>query len=69
MLVFLFEKEERYDKPMYLKDSKTISIKENRYYFNNEKLIHWITDKGVIVNATNYSAKETEMLKASKRYK
>lgn len=69
VLVFLYQKEEQYNKPMYLSESKTISIKENRYYFNNEKLIRWIADKGTIVNTNNYSAKEMELLQDVKRYR
>lgn len=45
-LVFVFEKESLYDKPMNETGSKVTNTKEHRYYFYNDTLIKWYLPGG-----------------------
>lgn len=60
-LIFVFQKEERYDKPL---SGKVVSTKENRYYFDQDKLIKWIDESGKEV--TDRQSAEDQYLKSSK---
>ena len=44
-LFFAYYLVDYYDKPMYEPGSKRISRTENRYYFNEGKLLRWLDDK------------------------
>lgn len=59
-LIFVFQKEDRYDKPL---SGKVASSKENRYYFDNDKLIKWIDENGR--EAADLLSAETQFLKSS----
>ena len=60
-LIFVFHKEERYDKPL---SGKVVSTKENRFYFANDNLIKWIDESGK--EATDFQSSEAQYLKSSK---
>jgi hypothetical protein len=42
ILYFAYWVEEQYDKPIFEEDFKVLSKNENRYYFNNNKMIRWL---------------------------
>jgi hypothetical protein len=48
---------------MYEKGSKISKVEEERFYFNNQKLIRWIGPNDKIVEANLYRTKEKEMVK------
>ena len=52
---FCYERHIEYDKPMYMKEMRIKKIEENRYYFNNEKLIRWVGASGKIVPSEQYA--------------
>lgn len=60
-IFFTFTQDYFYDKPMYLEDSTVEKINENRYYFNNKKLIQWIDSNKIKVKASLFSDKEIEI--------
>ena len=60
-LIFVFHQEEQYDKPL---SGKVTSKKENRYYFDNDKLIKWIDENGKEV--ADLKSAEDQYLKSSK---
>jgi len=41
-LFFIYDKLENYDNPIYIEGSKVEETLENRYYFENNKLIKWL---------------------------
>jgi len=61
-LFFCFEQNNHYNKPMYEKNIKVDKREENRFYFNKQKLIRWVTDNGKITDKTSYPSKEREIL-------
>ncbi len=66
-LIFVFRKDFQYDKPL---SGKTISTKENRFYFNNDRLIRWIGEKGkqITPKQSEYGAKQREYLESSAEF-
>lgn len=46
-LIFVYRKQEIYDEPM----SKVVRTKENRFYFNDGRLIRWVNENGKQVGA------------------
>jgi hypothetical protein len=62
-VIFIYEKVDRYDTPIYNDKMKVKITKENRYYFNGQKLIRWIGDDGKIRDTQSYPAKEDEIFK------
>jgi len=57
-LFFVFAIRNNYSSPVYEEVEKTISKEENRYYFNNDKMIRWIDAKSVkIVKSSDYFIK------------
>ena len=65
-LIFVFRKEQRYDRPL---SGKVVRNFENRFYFSGEKLIRWIDEGGKQIAATNkaFTEKQSEHLKTSKQ--
>ncbi len=65
-LIFVFERISYYDRPMSGKVIRTI---ENRYYFQDNKLIRWIDENGNSVSPNeDYRLKETELLERSNKF-
>jgi len=62
-IIFIYEKEDKYDFPIYNDKAQIKTTKENRYYFSSQKLIRWIGDDGKIKDTQSYSAKEGEIFK------
>ena len=60
-LFFAYERIEEYNKPIYENGTKVNKVEENRYYFNNLRLIRWI-NSGKMINNSLYPAKEKELL-------
>jgi len=52
----------RYTKPFYIKNSKTGRVDVTRCYFENQRLVRWIDEKGKIVDKSLYPATEKELL-------
>jgi len=68
-LIFVYEREDRYEAPIYKKkDVKIKSINQNRYYFGNEGLIRWLGNDNKIVDIKLYSSKEEEISEDLKNY-
>jgi hypothetical protein len=66
-LIFLFEKEYHYNEPISEAKSSISSVTENRFYFYNNKLFHWLNNKKT-VNEDKYDSKMTEILSDLKKY-
>jgi hypothetical protein len=67
-LFFVFVKEYKYDKPIDQPGSKIASVKEDRYYFYNKKIIRWLqANASQNPNPANYKDKATNLLSESKR--
>ena len=49
-LIFAYSIEYNYDKPMYIKGSKIVSMQENRYYLFRNQLIKWLDNNKKSVN-------------------
>ncbi|MGB8506998.1 MAG: hypothetical protein WCD76_01205 [Pyrinomonadaceae bacterium] len=66
-LIFVFRKEDKYDKPY---SSKVIKTAENRLYFSDNKLIRWVDEKAnqVAPGRSEYQKKQVEYLRASKLF-
>jgi hypothetical protein len=66
-LIFVFQKESRYNRPLSGKVVRTI---ENRFYFENDRLIRWLgTDgKSVASGSSEYQEKQDEFLDASRKF-
>jgi hypothetical protein len=54
-LIFVYRKQEIYDKPM----TKVVKTKESRFYFSDGQLIRWINENGKQVRAGNSQYPET----------
>jgi hypothetical protein len=65
-LIFVYRKQEIYDKPM----SKVSKRKENRFYFNDDKLIRWVDENGKQVAPGNslYPERRTHYLNISRLF-
>ncbi len=61
-IIFVDEKEDSYDSPIYIGNGKIKSTAENRFYFHHKKLIRWIGNDGKVVSPEQYADKEEEML-------
>ncbi|MBO9632994.1 MAG: hypothetical protein J7578_07720 [Chitinophagaceae bacterium] len=60
-LIFVYEKNTAYDKPIYQGKVKVVSTIESRFYFEDQKLIRWIEDKKTKEKAL-YAQREKEIL-------
>lgn len=67
-LIFVFSKQFSNARPL---SGKVVRTKENRFYFNNDKLIKWINEDGKDSSAVNteYAEKQDEYLKSSMQFK
>jgi hypothetical protein len=66
-LIFAFQKESRYDRPLSGKVVRTI---ENRFYFENDRLIRWLGEDGKPVGSgsSEYREKQDEFLETSRKF-
>jgi hypothetical protein len=65
-LIFVYRKRETYDKPY---SGKVASTTENRFYFNDDKLIRWINEnaKQVAPGGSEYREQQDNYLRVSQR--
>jgi hypothetical protein len=66
-LIFVFHKEFIYEKPL---SGKVVRTHENRFYFDNDKLIKWINEDGKDSSTADaeYAEKQDEYLKSSMQF-
>jgi hypothetical protein len=66
-LIFVFRKDFQYDRPL---SGKTVSTRENRFYFDNNRLIRWVGESGRQVSSSKqeYSEKQREYLESSEEF-
>jgi hypothetical protein len=66
-LIFVFQKEQRYDKPL---SGKVVQTQENRFYFASDRLIRWINEAGkpVPLGQADYQQKQDEYLETSRKF-
>jgi len=66
-LIFVLRSEATYDKPL---SGKVVKRVEDRFYFNNGKLIRWIGGdaKQMAADSPDYGTNETDYLKTSKQF-
>ncbi len=66
-LIFVFRKDFQYDKPL---SGRTVSTKENRFYFDKDRLIRWIGEKGrqIPSKQPEYGEKQREYLESSAQF-
>lgn len=64
-LIFVFQTENRYDKPL---SGKVVRKIETCFYFKDDKLIRWLDENGkeVASDSAEYSPKQADYLKFSK---
>lgn len=67
-LIFIFSRKYTYDKPIYMEESVQQGSIENRYYFNNRKLILWLNNKNEVEQEAYYLEKELEILDRIRAY-
>ncbi len=65
-LIFVFQTDNRYDKPF----GKVVRKIENRFYFKDDKMIRWIGADGkeIASDSSDYTTKQTDYLKMSKQF-
>lgn len=65
-LIFVFNTDQRYDKPL---SGKVVRKTESRFYFKDDKLIRWLDENGkeVASDSTEYATKQTDYLKTAKQ--
>lgn len=66
-LIFVLRTENRYDQPL---SGKVVRKIENRFYFNEDKMIRWLDENGkeVAPDSTDYAPKQADYLKLSKQF-
>lgn len=66
-LIFVYRKDSKYDRPM---SGKVVRTEENRFYFDNDRLIRWINEAGKQVPSGNagYQQKQDEYLQTSNKF-
>ncbi|MDQ5844543.1 MAG: hypothetical protein M3539_04535 [Acidobacteriota bacterium] len=66
-LIFVFEKVFQYDRPL---SGKVVSTIETRFYYDNDKLIRWLDEKGLpaVVDAEHRALKSREWLANSNKF-
>jgi hypothetical protein len=64
-LIFIFQTENHYDKPL---SGKVVRKIETRFYFKDDKLIRWLDENGkeVASDSAEYAPKQADYLKFSK---
>jgi hypothetical protein len=65
-LIFVLRKDSRYSKPL---SGKVVATTEDRFYFNNDKLIRWIDEHGkqVAADSADYTENQSDHLKTAKQ--
>lgn len=61
-MIFAYEREDRYENAIYEGAVKIASTSENRYYFNNKKMVRWIGPDSKNVESSKYAEKGNEIL-------
>jgi hypothetical protein len=66
-LIFVFRKDYRYSYPM---SGKVVATRENRFYFENDRLIRWVNEDGKTVDAVTdeFKQKQDEYLDSSSKF-
>lgn len=66
-LIFVFRKDYRYDRPM---SGKVVSTQENRFYFQNDRLLRWVNEDGKQIAPTidEFKQKQDEYLESSSKF-
>lgn len=66
-LIFVFRKDQQYDKPM---SGRVVRTQENRFYFQNDRLIRWLNEKGrqVAPATAEYQQKQDDYLQTSSKF-
>jgi hypothetical protein len=66
-LIFVLRKESRYSRPL---SGRVISIKLNRFYFHDDKLVRWIDPSGKLMrsDSAEYQEEEKDYLDTSKQF-
>ena len=65
-LIFVFQTDNRYDKPF----GKVVRKIENRFYFKDGKMIRWLDENGkeVALDSAEYAPKQADYSKMSKEF-
>jgi hypothetical protein len=66
-LIFVLSKDSRYDMPM---SGKVVSTQENRFYFQNDRMLRWVNEDGKQVAPTTdeFKQKQDEYLESSSKF-
>jgi hypothetical protein len=66
-LIFVFRKDQRYNKPL---SGKVTQTAENRFYFENDRLIRWINETGkrVAPETDEYVKEQADILQTSSKF-
>jgi hypothetical protein len=66
-LIFVYRKDYHYDKPL---SGKVVRTEENRFYFENDRLIRWINEPGkqVAPGTAEYWQKQDQYLQTSNKF-
>ena len=66
-LIFVLRKDYRYSQPM---SGKVVSTRENRFYFQNDRLIRWLSEDGKQVGTASdeFKQKQDEYLDSSSKF-
>jgi len=67
-LIFVYQKDEQHDLPMYNPNSKVIKTIENRYYFKDRKIIKWLDSNKNEIAKSKFSSKESQILEVYNDY-
>jgi hypothetical protein len=68
-LFFIFEKVNKYDKPVYTENTKVIETEENRYYIYKNKIVKWIGPDKKEVDKSKFESEGTELIKRLEKFK
>jgi hypothetical protein len=65
-LIFVYRKDSTYDRPL---SGRVVRTKENRFYFQNDRLIKWINENGKEVSPDDeYQQQQDEYLGTSSKF-
>lgn len=66
-LIFVFRRDQQYDKPL---SGKVLRTQENRFYFQNDRLVRWLNENGrpVAPGTTDFEQKKDDYLKTSGKF-
>jgi hypothetical protein len=69
-VIFLYSKSVAYERSIYVEPVKVIATEENRWYFNNEQLIKWISGSQIIpVNSEKFKNSNNYFREYFEKYK